>query len=90
MAAWAASRKRESYFKSQLARISARRGRKRAIIAVAHSLLTVAYHLLRDGLAFEDLGGDYFDRVKPERQARSLVSRLQKLGYKVTLDRDAA
>jgi transposase len=89
-AAWAASRKRESYFKAQLARISARRGRKRAIVAVAHSLLTVAYHLLRDGVAFEDLGGDYFDRVRPERQARSLVSRLQKLGYKVTLDRDAA
>jgi transposase len=88
--AWAASRKRDSYFKVQLGRIAVRRGRKRAIVAVAHSLLTVAYHLLRDGVAFEDLGGDYFDRVKPEHQARSLVNRLQKLGYKVTLDRTAA
>jgi transposase len=67
--AWAASRKRDSYFKAQLSRIAVRRGRKRAIVAVAHSLLTVAYHLLRDGGAFEDLGGDYFDRVKPQRQA---------------------
>lgn len=88
--AWAASRKRDSYFKAQQNRIAARRGRKRAIVAVAHSLLTVAYHLLRDGTVFEDLGGDYFERVKPERQARSLVHRLQKLGYKVTLEQDAA
>jgi transposase len=88
--AWAASRKRDSYFKAQQSRLAARRGRKRAIVAVAHSLLTVAYHLLRDGVAFEDLGGDYFDRVRPERQARSLVNRLQKLGYKVTLESDAA
>jgi transposase len=88
--AWAASRKRDSYFKAQQSRLAARRGRKRAIVAVAHSLLTVAYHLLRDGVAFEDLGGDYFDKAKPERQARSLVNRLQKMGYKVTLERDAA
>lgn len=88
--AWAASRKRDSYFKAQHNRLAARRGRKRALVAVAHSLLTVAYYLLRDGVAFKDLGGDYFDRVKPERQARSLVNPLQKMGYKVTLDREAA
>ena len=83
-------RKRDSYFKARHNRLAARRGRKRALVAVAHSLLTVAYHLLRLGVAYEDLGGDYFDRVKPERQARSLVNRLQRLGYKVRLERDAA
>lgn len=88
--AWAASRKRDSYFKAQHSRLAARRGRKRAVVAVAHSLLIVAYHLLRDGVVFEDLGGDYFDRVKPERQTRSLVNRLQKMGYKVTLEKDVA
>lgn len=88
--AWAASRKRDSYFKAQQSRIAVRRGRKRAIVAVAHSLLTVAYHLLRDGVVFEDLGGDYFDRIRPERQSRSLVNRLKKMGYEVTLSRSAA
>jgi transposase len=88
--AWAAGRTKASYFHAQHGRIAARRGRKRATVAVAHSLLVVAYHMLRDGTAFEDLGHGHFDRIKPERQARSLVNRLQKLGYRVSLEKDAA
>jgi hypothetical protein len=88
--AWAASRTRRSYFHAQLNRISQRRGRKRAVIAVAHSLLVVAYHLLDQPVAYTDLGVDFFDRISPERKAHGLVHRLEKMGYKVTLERDAA
>jgi transposase len=90
-AAWAASRKRSSYFAAQYRRLAARRGKKRANMAVAHSLLVVAYHLLKGPMEkYQELGVDFFDRIKPQRQKRSLVHRLEKLGYKVTLEPAAA
>ena len=61
--AWAASHSRGSYLGAQYRRISKRRGPKRAAIAVAHSILVIAYYVLRDGVAFRDLGADYFDRM---------------------------
>ena len=73
-----------------ISRIAKRRGQKRASIAVAHSLLVVTYHLLKGAARYCDLGVDHFERIKPERQARSLVHRLNKLGYRVTIDREAA
>jgi transposase len=85
-AAWAALKTKGSYFGAQFRRIAGRRGQKRAALAVAHSLLTVIYHVLRDGVAFADLGGDYFDRRSPEQHARALVRRLTELGYTVTLE----
>lgn len=84
-AAWGASHTKKSYFASQYKRLAARRGKKRAIIAVAHSLLTVIYHMLQDRKPFEDLGADYFDRLDPSRQIAYLTKRLESFGKTVTL-----
>jgi transposase len=84
-AAWAASCARKSYFSAQYRRVAARRGKKRALLAVGHSLLSVIYHLLKHHLEYRELGPDYFDRLEPERLRRYLVKRLQRLGYEVTL-----
>jgi len=90
-AAWAASRQKGSYFQAQYRRLAARRGKKRAIMAVAHSLLDVIYHLLKHPeLEYHDLGGDYFDQLDPQRLSRHLVKRLESLGFEVTLHRPTA
>lgn len=91
-AAWAASRKKDSYFNAQYGRLIGRRGKKRAVVAVGHSLLVVFYHLLRDHqLQYKELGADYFDKLDPIRLRRHLVKRLESLGYEVTLtERKAA
>jgi transposase len=85
-AAWAAGSAKESYFRAQYRRLASRRGKKRAMLAVGHSLLTVIYHLLKDqDLEYQELGPDYFDRLEPDRLRRYLVKRLQGLGFEVTL-----
>jgi transposase len=83
--AWAASRKKNSYFQAQYRRLVGRRGKKRAIVAVAHSILTDTYHILKRGTEYRDLGGDYFDRIRHDRILRYHVRRLQELGYPVVL-----
>lgn len=85
-AAWAAIRKKDSYFGAQYRRLAGKRGAKRAIVAVARSLLVVIYHLLKyPDQEFHDLGADYFAKLEPARTQRNLVKRLEKLGYQVTL-----
>jgi transposase len=84
-AAWAASKVKKSYLTAQFRRLAAKRGKKRALLAVAHSLLTVIYHVLKHHAEYRDLGPDYFDRLEPERLRRYLVKRLQGLGYDVAL-----
>ena len=84
-AAWAASHTKETYLSAQYRQIAKRRGKKRAIIAVAHSILGIVYHLLANGTTYQELGGDYFDRLRPERLRRYYVKRLQNLGYDVDL-----
>jgi transposase len=84
-AAWAASRTKGSYYKAQYHRLAARKGKKRAIVAVAHSLLVTGYILQWTGRKFEDLGMDYFDRIDRERITKRLVKRLERLGHKVSL-----
>lgn len=85
-AAWAASNTRKSYFWAQFRRLAPRRGKKRAMLAVGHSLLSVIYHLLKhENLEYYELGPDYFDRLEPDRLRRYLVKRLQRLGYEVSL-----
>lgn len=88
-AAWSACRKRDAYLSSQFKQIARRRGKRRAAVAVAHSILVSAYYILADGTTYQDLGPDHFDRLSPERLRRYYVSRLRQLGYEVTL-RDAA
>jgi transposase len=85
-AAWAATRKKDSYFQAQYRRLAARRGKKRAILAVAHSLLTVIYHLLKNGSTYQELGGDYFDKLNKNRLVPYLVRRFKDLGFRVTLE----
>jgi transposase len=84
-AAWAASHVKDSYLPSQFRRVAARRGKKRALLAVGHSLLVIMYHVLKHQVEYQDLGSDYFDRLEPQRLQRYLVNRLQRLGYHVTL-----
>ncbi len=82
-AANAASRSKETYLSAQYHRIAARRGRKRAIIAVGHSILVIAYHLLTRQEDYRDLWATYFDAHDRERVQRRLVRRLERLGYQV-------
>lgn len=88
--AWAAARKKDSYFKAQFLRLRTRRGPKKAVVAVAASMLTAAYFMLRDGTAFEDLGSGHFDTKDKTRATRALVRRLEGLGYAVELRDQAA
>jgi transposase len=84
-AAWAASHTKNSYFRAQYRRLAGKRGKKRALVAVAHSLLVVIYHVLLTGRPFQDLGVTYFDKLDSARIVKSHVRRLESLGYKVTL-----
>ena len=83
--AWAAARTKGSYLQTQFHRIRARRGAKKAIVAVAASMLTAIYHMLKDGTTYQDLGPNHFERRTKERQKIRLVQRLADLGYAVEL-----
>jgi transposase len=83
--AWAAVRKKDSYLKAQFLRIKARRGPKKAIIAVAASILTAIYHMLKDGTLYQDLGSKHFQTRSKGQQTKRLVKRLADLGYDVAL-----
>jgi transposase len=85
-AAQAAVRVKDSYFSALYHRIAARRGAKRAIIAVAHAILIVIYNMLKDGTHYNEMGADYFERVDREAILRRSVRRIEKLGFKVTLE----
>jgi transposase len=91
-AAWAASHTKATYLSAQYHRLAARRGRKRAIVALGHTLLTIIYYVLKRQTTYVELGADFLDRLAPERLTRQLVKRLEKLGHKVTLEpqQDAA
>lgn len=84
-AAWAAARAKHGYLKAQFLRLRSRRGPKKAVVAVAASLLTAVYYILRDGTTYRDLGGDYFDRLDKQRTLSNLLRRVRQLGYDVTL-----
>ncbi|MGH8526076.1 MAG: IS110 family transposase, partial [Gammaproteobacteria bacterium] len=88
-AAWAASHTKATYLAAQYRRLAARRGKKRALLAVGHSLLVIIYHVLKDQREYHELGADFFDRMQPERLRRYLVNRLERLGYHVSLTRPA-
>jgi transposase len=81
--AWAAARKKDSYFHAQFLRLKSRRGPKKAILAVAASMLTDVYYMLRDGVEFHDLGGQHFVQRDKEHLTRRLLARLRDLGVEV-------
>jgi transposase len=84
-AAHAAAHTKDTYLAAQYRRLAARRGKKRAIVAVAHSILVIVHCLLSRHEPYRELGGDYFDRLRPEATAKRLVRRLENLGYQITL-----
>ena len=83
--AWAAKRTKDSYYRAQFLRLCARRGPQKAICAVAASILTAIYHMLKSGTPHRDLGADYFDRRAPEAKAKRLLTQLAKLGFAAQL-----
>jgi transposase len=83
--AWAAVRKKDSYLRAQFLRLKARRGPKKAIIAVAASILTAIYHMLKDGTLYQDLGSNHFQSRSKGQQTKRLIKRLADLGYDVAL-----
>jgi len=88
--AWAATRTKGSYLQAQFYRIRARRGPKKAILAVAASILTAIYHMLKDGTLHQDLGPNYLNACNKERQKNRLIKRLADLGYVVELTPQAS
>src|SRR6266404_3802715 len=84
-ASWAASHKKNCYLASQFKRIAARRGAKRALVAVAHSILIIVYKILQTAKPYQDLGSDYLKQIDKDYLQRSLVRRLQSLGLTVTI-----
>lgn len=89
-AAVAASHKKGSYLRDKFYRLRARRGTKRAAMAIGHKILIAAYHMLATGRPYRDLGATYLDGVEKRRTTRNLVRRLERLGYEVTLGTKAA
>jgi hypothetical protein len=85
-AAWAASHTKATYLAAHYRRLAKRRGRRKALVAVGHTLLVIIYHVLQRGTTYQELGADFLDRLEPERLTRQLVKRLEALGHKVTLE----
>ncbi|HWD69473.1 MAG TPA: IS110 family transposase, partial [Solirubrobacteraceae bacterium] len=81
----AAARTKDSYLAAQYQRLRGRRGHNKAVTAVGHSILTAAWHMLKNGELYRDLGGEYFIRQNPDRLTKRLVRQLQALGHNVSL-----
>ena len=89
-AANAAARAKGTYLRDKFYRLKARRGYKRAVMAVAHKILTAIYHMLSHGVCYHELGDLYLDKLNQHHLTRSLIRRLERLGYTVTLQTNAA
>jgi transposase len=83
--AWCATRKKDSYYKAQFSRLRGKHGAKKAICAVAASMLTAIYHMLKDGTEHQDLGANHFDRRSVQIKARRLAAQIARLGFQVEL-----
>jgi transposase len=89
-AAHSVGRTKDNYLAAQYRRLAARRGKKRAAVAVAHSILKIAFHVIKNGTTYVDLGPTYFDQRDQQATQRRAIRRLEALGFKVTLDPVAA
>jgi transposase len=83
--AWGAARRKDGYLGALYHGVAVRRGEKRAVVAVARTILQAAWHMLSKGVDYKELGGDYFDRINGEQTKNKLIKRLEKLGYEVDL-----
>jgi transposase len=88
--AWAATRAKDTYLQAQSRRLKSQRGPMKAVVAVAASILTAAYHMFRDGVPYRELGPHHFARVDKARLAQRLARRLRDRGYEVQLNARAA
>lgn len=88
-AAWAASHQKNTYLSAQYRRLVKRMGKKKALVAVGHSILVITYHVLSKRQDYKDLGGDFFDRRNSEQQAKRLIRQLETLGYTVSIQKAA-
>jgi transposase len=84
-AAWAATKEKDSYLAALYRRLAPRRGKKRAIVAVARTILQAAWHILKEGVSYKERGGDYFEHLNEEKSTKYFVKRLEKFGYEVVL-----
>ena len=84
-AAWAAARTKNTYLAARFHRLAARRGSKRAIVAIGHKILVLAHYMLQHNTPFRELGAEYYQRLRTPSLSQSLVRRLQRLGFQVTL-----
>lgn len=82
-------RTRGSALQAKYYRVKRHRGHKKAVVAVGHQILEIAYYVMRDGVTYHELGADYHDRRAAERAARQHVRRLEALGYRVTVEKAA-
>ena len=87
--AWAGSKKKDTYLKAKYHSLVGRRGKKKALIAVGHKILIMAYYILKDKVEYKELGIDYLDNRKKDKIIRSYTKRLRNLGYNVTLEKTA-
>ena len=83
--AWSVMRKKDCYLTALFRRVSIKGGRKKAALAVAHRMLIIAWHIIQDGTVYEELGGNHFDRLHPDRSARRLIKRLEQIGFQVSV-----
>jgi len=88
-AARSAARTKNTCLPAQYHCLAARHGGNRAAVAVAHTILVIIYHMLKERTAYQDLGADYFDKLNHDAVARRAIKRLEALGYKVTLEQAA-
>jgi transposase len=88
--AWAVSRAKQTYLQAQYRRLARRRGKKKALIAVAHTMLGMCYQVLKKRQPYQELGADYLDKLGPEQKTKQLVRQLEHLGHKVTLEPQVA
>jgi transposase len=85
-AAWAASHQKGTYLAAQYKRLVKRMGKKKALVAVGHSILVMAYHVIKNKEGYKELGGDYFDKKNKEQQKSRLIKQLESMGLKVTVE----
>ena len=84
-ASWAASKTKNTYLKARYHRLAARRGRKRALVALGHKILIMAYHIIKEQSTYSELGADYFERLNEQAIIRRLTARIEILGYEVAV-----
>lgn len=83
--AWAAAHTRDCFLRALFLRVASHHGMKKAAVAVAHRILIIAWRIIRDGVEYRERGGDFFDRRNPERTARKLARRLERIGFTVAI-----